>query len=196
MMGWSISLGRFAGTEVRIHFTFLLLVVWFGIAATLRSGPVAGLDAVVFILAMFGCVVLHEYGHVLTARHFGIATRDITLLPISGVASAERMPERPGQELLVAIAGPAVNGAIAFILIVAFGADVDSELRLGPVDDPKISFATRLAVANMMLGLFNLIPAFPMDGGRVLRALLSLRLDRVRAEYLMVAQASRERRNT
>lgn len=181
MMGWSISLGRLAGTEVRIHFTFLLLVAWFGIAATLQSGPAAGLDAVVFILAIFGCVVLHEYGHVLTARHFGIATRDITLLPIGGVASTERMPERPGQELLVAIAGPAVNGAIAFILIAALGADLDPELRLGSVDDPKIDFATRLAVANVMLGLFNLIPAFPMDGGRVLRALLSLRLDKVRA---------------
>lgn len=181
MMGWSISLGRLAGTEVRIHFTFLLLVAWFGIAATLQSGSAAGLDAVVFILAIFGCVVLHEYGHVLTARHFGIATRDITLLPIGGVASTERMPERPGQELLVAIAGPAVNGAIAFILIAAFGADLDPDLRMASVDDPKIDFATRLAVANVMLGLFNLIPAFPMDGGRVLRALLSLRLDRVRA---------------
>jgi stage IV sporulation protein FB len=181
MMGWSISLGRLAGTEVRIHFTFLLLVAWFGIAAALQGGPAAGLDAVVFILAIFCCVVLHEYGHVLAARHFGIATRDITLLPIGGVASTERMPERPGQELLVAIAGPAVNGVIAFVLIAAFGADLDPELRVASVDDPKVAFATRLAVANLMLGLFNLIPAFPMDGGRVLRALLSFRLDRVRA---------------
>ncbi|MFO1082958.1 MAG: site-2 protease family protein [Reyranellaceae bacterium] len=181
MMGWSLSLGRFADTEVRIHFTFLLLVAWFGIAAALQGGPAAGLSAVVFILAIFGCVVLHEYGHVLTARHFGIATRDITLLPIGGVASAERMPERPGQELLVALAGPAVNGAIAVVLIVAFGADLDPKLGIDAVDNPKVDFATRLAVANVMLGLFNLIPAFPMDGGRVLRALLSLRLDRVRA---------------
>lgn len=181
MLGWSISLGRLAGTEVRIHFTFFLLVAWFGIAATLQSGHAAGLDAVVFILAIFGCVVLHEYGHVLTARHFGISTRDITLLPIGGVASIERMPEKPGQELLVAIAGPAVNGVIAFILIAAFGADLDPELQVASVGDPKLDFVTRLAAANVMLALFNLIPAFPMDGGRVLRALLSFRLDRMRA---------------
>ena len=137
--------------------------------------------AVAFILAVFCCVVLHEYGHILTARHFGITTRDITLLPIGGVASVERMPEKPGQELLVALAGPAVNGLIAFVLIVALGADLDAGLATGSVDDLKIGFATRLALANVMLALFNLIPAFPMDGGRVLRALLSLRMDRARA---------------
>ncbi len=186
MAGWSVSLGRLAGTEVRIHFTFLLLIAWFGVAATMQSGPAAGLDAVVFILAIFCCVVLHEYGHVLTARHFGIATRDITLLPIGGVASVERMPERPAEEMLVAIAGPAVNWLIAFILIAAFGASLDPELRVASVDDPKVDFATRLAAANVMLGLFNLIPAFPMDGGRVLRALLCLRLDRARATRLAV----------
>lgn len=181
MMGWSISLGRVAGTEVRIHFTFFLLVAWFGLAAALQGGAAAGLDAVAFILAVFCCVVLHEYGHILTARHFGIATRDITLLPIGGVASVERMPERPGQELLVALAGPAVNGLIAFVLIAVFGLDLDADLGAGSVDDLKIGFATRLALANVMLALFNLIPAFPMDGGRVLRALLSLRMGRADA---------------
>ena len=131
---------------------------------------------------MFCCVVLHEYGHVLTARRFGIATRDITLLPIGGVASAERhRPRNPGQELLVALAGPAVNAVIAIVLIAVFGADLDLEFAAASVDDPKLGFATRLAKANVMLALFNLIPAFPMDGGRVLRALLSLRLDRARA---------------
>ena len=181
MMGWSISLGRVAGTEVRIHFTFFLLIAWFGLAAIMHGGPAAAFDAVVFILAVFFCVVLHEYGHVLTARRFGIATRDITLLPIGGVASVERLPEKPGQELLVALAGPAVNAVIAIVLIAVFGADLDSEFAAASVDDPKLGFATRLAMANVMLALFNLIPAFPMDGGRVLRALLSLRLDRARA---------------
>jgi stage IV sporulation protein FB len=184
MMGWSISLGQLAGTEVRIHFTFLLLIVWFGFAAAMQGGPAAALDAVVFILAVFGCVVLHEYGHALMARRFGIATRDITLLPIGGVATCECMPERPGQELLVALARPAVNAAIAFLLIATFGADLGSDLAADAVNDQKIDFPTRLAFANVMLVLFNLIPAFPMDGGRVLRAVLSLRLDKVRATQI------------
>jgi Zn-dependent protease len=173
-----------AGTEVRVHFTFLLLILWFGLVAAMHGGPSAALDAIVFILAVFGCVVLHEYGHVLMARHFGIATPDITLLPIGGVARAERMPETPGQELLVAVAGPAVNALIVFALIAVFGADLERDLATASVDDPKLGFATRLALANAMLGLFNLIPAFPMDGGRVLRALLSLRMDRARATRL------------
>jgi Zn-dependent protease len=132
-------------------------------------------------MAVFGCVVLHEYGHVLTAKSFGIVTRDITLLPIGGIASVERMPEKPAQELLVALAGPAVNGLIAAILIVLFGADIGAELTVTSMDDLKLDFTTRLALVNVVLGLFNLIPAFPMDGGRVLRALLSISLDRVRA---------------
>jgi stage IV sporulation protein FB len=185
-MGWSVSLGRLAGTEFRIHFTFVLLIAWFGLAAGLQGGMVAALDAVVFVLAVFCCVVLHEYGHILTARHFGIATRDITLLPIGGVASVERMPERPDQELLVALAGPAVNGIIALFLFAAFGANLDLEQKVASVNDLQIGFATRLALVNVMLALFNLIPAFPMDGGRVLRALLSLCLDRARATRIAV----------
>lgn len=181
MAGWSVSLGRIAGTEVRVHFTFLLLILWFGLVAGMQGGAAAALDAVVFIVAVFGCVLLHEYGHVLIAKRFGIATKDITLLPIGGVASVERLPEKPGQELLVALAGPAVNGLIAAILIVLFGADIGTELTVASLDDLKLDFATRLALVNVMLALFNLIPAFPMDGGRVLRALLSLRLDRVQA---------------
>lgn len=180
-MAWSISLGRIAGTEVRIHLTFFLLVAWFAIVAGSRGGQWAALDAVLYILAIFACVVAHEYGHVLTARHFGIGTRDITLLPIGGVASLERMPEKPGQELLVALAGPAVNVVIAFLLVAVFGASLDMSQLAVAVDDQQVSFATRLAIINVLLVAFNLIPAFPMDGGRVLRALLSYRLDRVRA---------------
>ncbi|MGZ5900260.1 MAG: site-2 protease family protein, partial [Reyranella sp.] len=137
-MGWSLSFGRVAGTEIRIHFTFFLLIAWFGLAAAMHGGAAAGLDAVAFILAVFCCVVLHEYGHILTARHFGIATRDITLLPIGGVASVERMPEKPGQELLIALAGPAVNGLIAFVLIAVLGTDLDPGLTTGSIDDLKI----------------------------------------------------------
>lgn len=181
MAGWSVSLGRIGGTEVRVHFTFLLLVLWFGLVAGMQGGAAAAVDAIVFIPAVFGCVMLHEYGHILTAKSFGIVTRDITLLPIGGIASVERMPEKPAQELLVALAGPTVNGLIAAILIVLFGADLGAELTVASMDDLKLDFATRLALANAMLGVFNLIPAFPMDGGRVLRALLSFRLDRARA---------------
>ena len=181
MMGWSISLGRIAGTEVRIHLTFFLLIAWFAFVAGSKGGQAAAIEATVFILAVFGCVVAHEYGHVLAARHFGIGTRDITLLPIGGVASIERMPEKPGQELLVALAGPAVNVVIALLLFTVFGARLDLEKAADTVGDLKIDFVTRLALVNVMLVVFNMIPAFPMDGGRVLRALLSYRLDRARA---------------
>lgn len=179
MMGWSISLGRIAGTEVRIHLTFFLLVGWFAIVAGARGGQAAAMDAVLFILALFACVIAHEYGHVLAARRFGIGTRDITLLPIGGVARIETMPEKPTQELVIALAGPAVNVVIAAVLFVIFGAGAD--IDLAAVENQSIDFVTRLALVNVMLVVFNLIPAFPMDGGRVLRAALSYRLDRTLA---------------
>jgi stage IV sporulation protein FB len=181
MMGWSISLGRIAGTEVRIHVTFFLLVAWFAVSAGSRGGQTAALEAVVFILAVFACVLAHEYGHVLTARAFGIGTRDITLLPIGGVASIERMPEKPGQELLIALAGPAVNVVIVAALVMLLDVRLEPERLAAAVEDQKLDLLTRLALVNMMLVIFNMIPAFPMDGGRVLRALLSYRLDRARA---------------
>lgn len=180
-MGWSISLGRIAGTEVRIHLTFFLLVAWFAVSAGSRGGQAAAIEAVVFVLAVFACVLAHEYGHVLTARHYGIGTRDITLLPIGGVASIERMPEKPGQELLIALAGPAVNVVIAVLLFTVFGARIDTERMAAAVESQQVDLVTRLALVNVMLVVFNMIPAFPMDGGRVLRALLSYRLDRARA---------------
>ncbi len=181
MMGWSISLGRIAGTEVRIHLTFFLLVAWFAMSAGARGGTAAAVEAVVFLIAVFACVLAHEYGHVLTARRFGIGTRDIILLPIGGVASIERMPEKPGQELLIALAGPAVNVVIALLLFTFFGARLDAERLNSGVADQGLDLVTRLALVNVMLVVFNLIPAFPMDGGRVLRALLAYKLDRVRA---------------
>ncbi len=181
MMGWSISVGRILGTEVRIHLTFFLLVAWFAASAGVRGGQSAAIDAVVFILAVFACVLAHEFGHVLAARRFGIGTRDITLLPIGGVASIERMPEKPGQELLIALAGPAVNVVIALVLFTVFGARLDAERMAATVEDQQIDLVTRLALVNVMLVVFNMVPAFPMDGGRVLRALLSYRLDRSRA---------------
>jgi stage IV sporulation protein FB len=181
MAEWALSLGRIGGTEVRIHFTFLLLLLWLGVAAAMQGGRAAALDAVGFVLAIFACVLLHEFGHALMARRFGIATRDITLLPIGGVATIERMPERPGQELLVALAGPAVNLVIAVALIGLFGVTTEPAVVAESLHKPDIDLVTRLAFANLMLAMFNLIPAFPMDGGRILRALLCLRMDRASA---------------
>lgn len=171
-MRWSMRLGRVLGIELRVHATFALILAWFGYAAFSRTGTLTGAAGGVAIIALlFLCVLLHEYGHALTARRYGIGTRSITLLPIGGVALLERMPRDPRQEIVVALAGPAVNVAIAAVLAAAIGLGL---LR------PSGMTGTLLA-ANLMLAAFNLLPAFPMDGGRVLRALLALRLERLRA---------------
>src|SRR5512134_13528 len=115
-MGWSIRLFDFAGTAVRIHLTFFLLLAWIAAIHWSRGGPAEAVTGVAFIVALFVCVVLHEFGHVFAVRRYGIRTSDITLLPIGGVASLERMPEKPSQEIVVALAGPAVNLVIAVVL--------------------------------------------------------------------------------
>ena len=180
-MRWSWRIGSLAGIELRIHATFLLLLAWVG-AAHWASGRSleAVLEGVLFILALFACVVLHELGHAMAARQFGIPTRDITLLPIGGVARLERMPEKPEQELWVAVAGPLVNVAIAAGLFVWLTVS-HAWAPLGQLHVASGPLLARLMVANVTLVVFNLIPAFPMDGGRVLRALLAKRLDYVRA---------------
>jgi Zn-dependent protease/CBS domain-containing protein len=171
-MGWSIKLFTLGGTAVRMHLTFLLLVAWIGAMQWMRGTAADALYGVMFILVLFACVVLHEFGHIWAARRYGIRTPDVTLLPIGGVASMERMPEKPAQEIVVALAGPAVNAVIAFVLIVALG------LRFDPaqmsIETLRASFWAQVAVANIILLVFNLIPAFPMDGGRVLRAVLAM----------------------
>jgi stage IV sporulation protein FB len=182
-MNWSYSIGKIAGTEVRIHFLFLVLVAWYGISAGIQRGQTAAIEATLFILAVFACVLLHEYGHVLTARRYGIDTRDITLLPIGGVANIERMPDRPSQELVIAVAGPAVNIVIAGVLLVLFGRSFTPE-RIAEIEQGRLDFVTQLISVNIALVLFNLLPAFPMDGGRVLRALLAMRLGRLRATQI------------
>lgn len=178
---WSWRIGRFAGIAVYVHATFVILILWIALSYWFATQNVAAmLEGVGFILALFGCVVLHEFGHALTARRYGIRTRSITLLPIGGVASLEKMPDDPRHEILVALAGPAVNVVIGVgiwaLLRLADTAAQPEELGL-----TSGSFLERLMVLNFILAGFNLIPAFPMDGGRVLRAWLSLRMDPVQA---------------
>src|SRR5262249_41103847 len=179
-MGWSIRLFSVAGTAVRIHLTFFLLLAFYAWIGWQRGGAPAAIDLVTFIVLLFVCVVLHEFGHVFAARVYGIRTSDVTLLPIGGVASLERLPEKPGQEIFVALAGPAVNLVIAGALVLGLGASFDLG-EMGQLDEARSSLVGRVAAANLALCIFNLIPAFPMDGGRVLRALLAIPLGYPRA---------------
>lgn len=184
---WSIRVGRFAGIDVFIHWTFWIIIGWiFLLHFRGGQGFEAGLRGIVFILALFLCVVLHEFGHALTARRYGIKTRDITLYPIGGVASLEGMPDKPVQELAVAAAGPLVNVAIALILgvyLIASG-QFDEIAMTDPNAISDIPFVFGLFAANVMLFAFNLIPAFPMDGGRMLRAILSFKLNKLKATQI------------
>jgi stage IV sporulation protein FB len=179
-MAWSYPILRVAGTTVRLHVTFLLLIAWVALIYGRNGGVAAALDGVLFVLLVFACVVLHEFGHIAAARQYGIRTPDITLLPIGGVAQLERMPERPWREVWVALAGPLVNVVIAAILFLLLGARVETG-DIAQIESARMSMLGRLAGVNVLLVLFNLIPAFPTDGGRVLRALLALRMGRVRA---------------
>tara|TARA_R110002050_G_scaffold286468_3_gene436990 strand:- start:76796 stop:77890 length:1095 start_codon:yes stop_codon:yes gene_type:complete len=182
-----LKLGKVAGVQIEVHWTFALLLIWAGFVEFQDSGD---LQRVVinqgFILVLMVCVVLHELGHAMTAKRFGIKTQKIILLPIGGMATLDKMPEKPRQELLVALAGPAVNVVIALGLAMIvpirsyfnFEAIIVEEMLYAPTLQ---NFLFYLFMANVMLVVFNLIPAFPMDGGRVLRALLSYKLGRVEA---------------
>src|SRR6478735_6448649 len=180
-MPWSWKLARIAGIDVYVHATFFMVIAWIALIHWNESRNLSAvIEGVGFILALFACVVLHEYGHALTAARYGIRTRDITLLPIGGLARLERIPDIPIQELWVALAGPAVNVVIALLLfgwLQASGAwqSVDG------IGVTTGAFAERVMVANVFLAGFNLLPAFPMDGGRALRAFLATRMEYTRA---------------
>lgn len=202
-MKGSFQIAKFFGIPVQVHWTFVLIFVYVfyeGMGQSLDWAEMGWVLA--FVLALFACVVLHEFGHALTARRFGVDTRDIILSPIGGVARLDRLPEQPMHEFLVAIAGPMVNIAIGAILsfipllhskesrqdLVNFFMQVLYPQSNFIVADPSPLqyFLFGLVALNLVLAVFNLLPAFPMDGGRVLRALLSLRLGRLRATQVAV----------
>lgn len=185
-MRWSLHIGSLSGAEIRIHVTFLLFVIWLGAIYYRQGGADAAVQGTIFIALIFLCVLLHELGHVFAARRYGVKTRDVTLWPFGGIASMERMPDKPSQELIVALAGPAVNVVIAAALLLWVGPKLNPE-NLTQIDNPAVSMAAKLAGANIMLVLFNMIPAFPMDGGRVLRALLAMRMGNARATEVAAA---------
>ena len=179
----SLKVASIFGIEVRIHLTFLLFLIWIWFSYYQVAGFDGAVQGVLFILALFACVLLHEFGHAFAARGFGIETPDITLLPIGGVARLSRIPEKPWQELVVAIAGPLVNVVIAAALILVIHTNATLE-QLEYLESPRIELLAKLASVNVMLVLFNLIPAFPMDGGRVLRALLAMAMPYARATQI------------
>lgn len=191
-MDGSLRLGDFAGIRVQVHWTFWLLILFVVFYVFSQNGSLNEmLWSTGFILVLFTCVVFHEFGHALTARNYGIGTRSITLLPIGGVASLKKMPEDPKAEFMIAVAGPAVNAAIALILyliipVESFLAQDPETLQneLSRIRDDNFLFY--LFSANVALAAFNMLPAFPLDGGRVLRSLLSIRMGRVRATQVAV----------
>src|SRR6202158_3453235 len=155
-MGWSVNIGTIAGTAVRIHVTFLLFLVWIFVASYMSGGAQAAWSSTAFMVLLFACVLAHEFGHIFTARRFGIATPDVTLLPIGGVARLERIPEKPREEFLIAIAGPLVNVAIAFALMAFAGARMSGQ-GLAAVESARIDLVDRLAAVNLFIALFNMI---------------------------------------
>ncbi|MEM6487244.1 MAG: site-2 protease family protein [Pseudomonadota bacterium] len=189
-MAWSFRLLQIGDTALRVHVTFLLLLFWIALTRS-SAGIEAVLLGVVFVVAVFTCVVLHELGHVVAAQLYGIRTPEITVLPIGGIARLERMPQKPGQELVVAIAGPLVNVVIAAVLIGLIGARFDLS-SAADIHRAQASIQGQLALVNVMLVVFNLIPAFPLDGGRIFRALLAffLRRDRATTVAARVGQAA------
>jgi Zn-dependent protease len=186
-MRWSFRLMTVAGIGLYIHVTFFILLIWIGAMYYLpRHSLGDAFYGLAFVVALFVIIVLHELGHALTARRFGIRMCDITLLPIGGVARLERMPEDPRQELAVALAGPAVNVVLAIIF---FAVLVVLRQPILPLDTGDLSiwsanFLRRMFVVNVILAGFNLLPAFPMDGGRVLRAFLAMKMDYIRATHI------------
>ena len=184
MLGWSINLFRVFGIQLAVHASFFLLLAYWGYQGWQEGGMIGMACSVGLIVLFFACVVLHELGHSLTARRYGIRVPRILLLPIGGMAEMERIPRKPGAELLITVAGPAVNFALVALLLPLtwhawFGAEEVAEYS-------ALGMAAQLMVANLYMGIFNLAPVFPMDGGRIFRALLAMKLPYIRATWWAV----------
>ncbi|MDF2620120.1 MAG: peptidase [Xanthobacteraceae bacterium] len=179
-MPWSLTVAHVYGTAVRIHVTFLLFLIWIWAAYYQQGGAGAAWEGVAFVALLFLCVLLHEFGHIFAARRYGVNTPEVTLWPFGGIARLERIPEKPSEELIVALAGPAVNVVIALVLLIFLGGHVGME-HIESIENPNTSLLAKLAAANIFLVVFNLIPAFPMDGGRVLRAILAMNMSHAQA---------------
>lgn len=184
-MKGAFRIGSYSNIGVYIHWTFLLLLFWVGGNSFFDGSSINAIaEEIGFLLMVFLCVLLHEFGHALSAARYGIRTKDITLLPIGGLARLEKIPERPWHELVVAIAGPAVNVGIILILAVVmyFGKGLPLGLDIFRLESN--SFVVNLLLVNISLVVFNMIPAFPMDGGRILRSLLAMKLSKVKATLI------------
>ncbi|MCG6121424.1 MAG: site-2 protease family protein [Microvirga sp.] len=179
-MSWSFPVGVIAGTVVKIHMTFFLFLVWIGGMQWSVAGAGAAIQSITLIVLIFACVLAHEFGHIFAARRYGVRTPEVILSPIGGIANMERIPDDPRQELVVALAGPAVNVVIAAALFLVLGANF-SAVDLTRIENPAMGLLAQVAGVNVILVLFNMLPAFPMDGGRVLRALLAMRMDYTKA---------------
>jgi Zn-dependent protease/predicted transcriptional regulator len=184
-MSWSLNVGKIFGINFRIHFTFFLLIFFIFISVLNQFGIDRAILATLFICAVFICVLIHEIGHSLIAQRFGKKAKSITLLPIGGVATMEEMPEKPAQEIAMSVIGPFINLAIAGGLYLLIGRRVGVSLP-GMYPETAGAFFSALIGANIMLAIFNLIPAFPMDGGRVLRGILAMKMDYVHATSVAV----------
>jgi len=181
---FSFPIGRLFQTQLRMHGTFVVFLIWIAADQFSLGGWNKAAWGVGFVCLVFACVVLHEFGHVLAARGFGIRTPDITLLPIGGVAHLERIPEAPREEIIVAIAGPVVSALLSLIFWSAYGFE---PVNVQHQPDSLMEVIGSLAAVNGGLLAFNLIPAFPMDGGRVLRALLGFKIPHLQATQVAAA---------
>jgi Zn-dependent protease len=185
-MKWSTRIGGFKGIEVYIHFTFWLIFVWVGLIYWMKYRNINSvIEGIFLVIAVFGCVLLHEFGHALTGKKFGINTRSITLLPIGGLAKLEKIPEKPIQEFWITLAGPAVNVVIAIFLflILYLTGNFEPNINISMIEG---SFLQKLMFVNVVLVVFNILPAFPMDGGRILRAVLAMRMEYTKATQVAV----------
>jgi Zn-dependent protease/predicted transcriptional regulator len=194
-MSWSIRLFRVKGIEIRVHLTFVLILIWAASrwGVTMKGGAPGALYGILLILLLFACVTIHELAHSLTAMRFGVKVSNITLLPIGGISQMEEMPKKPSEELRMSLAGPLSNFVIAAtLLLLSIPFHFQAEVSAGRMNQVlgSISWEGLLAYlisANIMLGVFNLLPAFPMDGGRVLRSILAMRMDHAKATSVAAA---------